>query len=195
MKKLVFASTNKHKIQEFKEILNDYEILSLNDIGFYDEIDETGTTTMENSKIKAVAVRDFLNKKGDNIPVVADDAGLFIESLNGAPGVYSARYAGNHDNEANRQLVLKNMQGKENRNAYFECTICYADENEVREFTGRTYGKITTEKIGSDVFGYDCLFFSDDLKKTFGQATDDEKNSVSHRGRAVEMLKDWLSKK
>lgn len=193
MEKIVFASTNKHKIHEVKEILSNYEVLSLADIGFTEEIDETGTTTAENSKIKALAVRKFLNEKGDfETPVLADDAGLFIESLNGEPGVYSARYAGNHDNEANRQKVLKNMQGKENRTAYFECTICYAGKDVIKEFVGRTYGKITTEKIGSDAFGYDCLFFSDDLHKTFGQATDDEKNSVSHRGRALELLKEWL---
>lgn len=193
MKKIVFASTNKHKIQEVKEILSDYEVLSLADIGFNDEIDETGTTTAENSKIKALAVRQFLDNNGErNVAVIADDAGLFVESLNGEPGVYSARYAGNHDDEANRQKILKNMQGKENRTAYFECTICYADENQVKEFTGRTYGQITTEKIGSDAFGYDCLFLSDDLHKTFGQSTDDEKNSVSHRGRALKLLKDWL---
>lgn len=193
MEKIVFASTNKHKIHEVKEILSNYDVLSLADIGFTEEIDETGTTTAENSKIKALAVRKFLNEKGDfETPVLADDAGLFIESLNGEPGVYSARYAGNHDNEANRQKVLKNMQGKENRTAYFECTICYAGKDVIKEFVGRTYGKITTEKIGSDAFGYDCLFFSDDLHKTFGQATDDEKNSVSHRGRALELLKEWL---
>ena len=193
MEKIVFASTNKHKIHEVKEILSNYDVLSLADIGFTEEIDETGTTTAENSKIKALAVRKFLNEKGDfETPVLADDAGLFIESLNGEPGVYSARYAGNHDNEANRQKVLKNMQGKENRIAYFECTICYAGKDVIKEFVGRTYGKITTEKIGSDAFGYDCLFFSDDLHKTFGQATDDEKNSVSHRGRALELLKEWL---
>lgn len=193
MKKIVFASTNKHKIHEVKEILSNYDVLSLADIGFTEEIDETGTTTAENSKIKALAVRKFLNEKGDfETPVLADDAGLFIESLNGEPGVYSARYAGNHDNEANRQMVFKNMQGKENRTAYFECTICYAGKDVIKEFVGRTYGKITTEKIGSDAFGYDCLFFSDDLHKTFGQATDDEKNSVSHRGRALELLKEWL---
>lgn len=193
MGKIVFASTNKHKIHEVKEILSNYDVLSLADIGFTEEIDETGTTTAENSKIKALAVRKFLNEKGDfETPVLADDAGLFIESLNGEPGVYSARYAGNHDNEANRQKVLKNMQGKENRTAYFECTICYAGKDIIKEFVGRTYGKITTEKIGSDAFGYDCLFFSDDLHKTFGQATDDEKNSVSHRGRALELLKEWL---
>lgn len=193
MEKIVFASTNKHKIHEVKEILSNYDVLSLADIGFTEEIDETGTTTAENSKIKALAVRKFLNEKGDfETPVLADDAGLFIESLNGEPGVYSARYAGNHDNESNRQKVLKNMQGKENRTAYFECTICYAGKDVIKEFVGRTYGKITTEKIGSDAFGYDCLFFSDDLHKTFGQATDDEKNSVSHRGRALELLKEWL---
>lgn len=193
MEKIVFASTNKHKIHEVKEILSNYDVLSLADIGFTEEIDETGTTTAENSKIKALAVRKFLNEKGDfETPVLADDAGLFIESLNGEPGVYSARYAGNHDNESNRQKVLKNMQGKENRTAYFECTICYAGKDIIKEFVGRTYGKITTEKIGSDAFGYDCLFFSDDLHKTFGQATDDEKNSVSHRGRALELLKEWL---
>lgn len=192
MKKIVFASSNKHKLQEIRDILSGYEILSLKDIEFSSEIDETGDTTQENSEIKSRAVYQYLISKGLDYPVIADDAGLFIESLNGEPGVHSARYAADHDEEQNRQKVLSKLAGVTNRTAYFECCICYIYGDVVKHFIGRTYGQITTEKIGSDAFGYDCLFLSDDLKKTFGQASEDEKNGVSHRGRAAEALKKWL---
>ena len=192
MKTIVLATSNNHKLKEMRSILSGYEVLSLKDIGFSAEIDETGETTQENSEIKAKAVFEYCKEKGLDYCVIADDAGLFIESLNGEPGVHSARYAADHGEEQNRQKVLSKLEGIENRKAYFECNICYIYKNEIKHFVGRTYGEITKEKIGSDAFGYDCLFFSDDLQKTFGQATDDEKNSVSHRGRAAIMFKNWL---
>ncbi len=194
MKTLVLASNNKHKIKEVKTILGEYNILSLEELGYYDDIVENGSSTEENSEIKTKAILKFCKDKGLNYAVIADDTGLFINALGGEPGVYSARYAGNHNDESNRQKVLKNMQGKKDRTAYFECNICYGDSKNILHFVGRTYGKITEEKIGNESFGYDCLFLSDDLGKTFGEASETEKDSVSHRGRALEKLKVWLNK-
>ena len=173
-------------------MLKDYEILSLDDIGFVGDIEETGKTATENAKIKAIAIKNLLVEKNIDIPVIADDSGLFVAALGGEPGVNSARYAGDHNDEANRQKLLKNLQGRMDRNAHFECAICYASKTETKVFIGRTYGEITTEKIGDESFGYDCLFYSADLKKTFGEATEAEKDAVSHRGRAVQQLVNWL---
>lgn len=195
MQKIVLATKNNHKLTEFRAMLENVEILSLKDIGFNEEIDETGDTLEENSKIKADAVREFLKKQNLDLPVVADDSGLFIVALDGAPGVHSARYALDHDDEGNRQEVLKNMQGVKDRTAYYECCLCYEDSDETKYFSGKTMGQITTEKIGDESFCYDCLFHSDDLNKTFGEATEKEKDSVSHRGRAVQKFKEWLAEK
>ena len=193
MRKLILASTNKHKIVEIKSILGDeVELLSLADIGFVGDIEENGTSCNENAKIKARAVREFCDKNAIDIPVIAEDTGLFVPSLGGEPGVRSARYAGNHDDEANRQKLLTNLENKMDRNAYFETVLCYLSGAEMKLFVGRTYGTITTEKIGNEAFGYDCLFKSSDLGKTFGEATEAEKSAVSHRGRAVEGLKKFL---
>lgn len=196
MKTLILASTNKHKIAEIKSILGEeVELLSLADIGFVGEIDETGKTCNDNAKIKALAVREFCKHKGIDIPVIAEDTGLFVPALGGEPGVMSARYAGNHDDEANRQKLLANLANKMDRNAYFETVLCYLSSTEMRLFVGRTYGTIATEKIGDESFGYDCLFKSADLGKTFGEATEAEKSAVSHRGRAVDGLKKFLDTK
>ena len=191
MNKIVLASNNQHKIKEFKEILKDYEILSLNDIEYYDEIEETGETFEENSLLKAKTIHDFLKEKGLEYIVVADDSGLCCEALNGAPGVYSARYAGNHNDQANRDKLRKELKDKDHT-AYFNCTIVvyYPDETH-KVFVGKTYGTIIEEEKGDKSFGYDCIFLSKDLNKTFGEATEEEKNSVSHRGRAIgEILKE-----
>ncbi len=194
MEKLVLASANKHKIEEFNELLGgQYKILSLADIGFNREIDETGSTLVQNAKIKAETVREFLRENGQDYPVIADDSGLFIHVLGGEPGVYSARYAGSHDDQANRDKVLSKMENKLDRTANFECVICYMSRTDTKLFIGRTYGEITTEEIGDTSFGYDCIFKSADLNKTFGEATAKEKNSVSHRSRAAEQFKKWLT--
>jgi len=188
MKTIVLASNNKHKIKEFKEMLPEYNILSLSDINYTEEIEETGKTFEENSLIKAKTIHDYL--KNDYI-VIADDSGLCCEALNGEPGVYSARYAGNHDNQANRDKLRKELKDK-NRDAYFNCTIVvYYPDDTYKVFNGKTYGTITDDERGDTSFGYDCIFLSKDLNKTFGEATEEEKNSVSHRGRAIEnMLKE-----
>lgn len=192
METIVLASNNAHKLKEFREILSNFKVLSLNDINFTTDIDETGLTFEENALIKAKTISEFLKEKSLNYMVIADDSGLSVDSLNGAPGVYSARYAGNHNDKANRDKLISELKNNKNRSAYFTCAIavCYPD-GKTKTYIGKTYGEITTEELGKTDFGYDCIFYSSDLHKTFGQATEDEKNEVSHRGRAIqEMLKD-----
>ena len=191
MKTIVLASNNKHKLKEFKEILTDYNIITLNDIEYFDDIEETGETFEENALIKAKTIHDYIKGKKLDYIVVADDSGLCVNSLGGAPGIYSARYAGVHgDNQANRDKLQKDLENKDRR-AYFICTIvAYYPNGEYKTFVGKTYGNISKEELGRKDFGYDCIFYSDDLNKTFGQATEEEKNSVSHRSRAIrEMIK------
>ncbi len=190
---MILATKNNHKITEIKAMIKGYELLSLDDIGFVGDIEETGTTATENAKIKAMAVRDFCVEHGIDYPVIADDSGLYVSALNGEPGVNSARYAGDHNDEANRQKLLKNLEGRMDRTAFFECAICYATRDKMKMFVGRTYGEITSEKIGDESFGYDCLFYSSDLQKTFGEATEKEKDAVSHRGRAIASLVEYLN--
>jgi len=191
MKTIVLASNNKNKVKEFKEIFSDYNVLLLNDIGFTDEIEETGETFLENAFIKAKTIHLFLKDKNLDYDVVSDDSGLCVEALNGAPGVYSARYAGIHGNDdENIRKLLKELEGKDNRKAYFICFIVlYKSNGKYYDVEGKIYGTITNEKIGDDSFGYDPVFLSDDLGKTFGEASSEEKNKVSHRGRAIKQLK------
>lgn len=189
--KIVLASNNEHKLKEFKKILKDYEVVSLSDIGFTDDIEETGSTFLENALLKANAIRDFLGTNNKSI-IIAEDSGLCVDSIGGEPGIYSARYSGEHGNSRlNREKLIKNLQGKD-RKAYFLCMIVvlYPDGN-YKSFEGKTYGNIIDEERGNTGFGYDSIFLSDDLGKTFGEATEEEKNSVSHRERAIEkMLKE-----
>lgn len=193
MKKIVLASNNIHKVKEIKEILNDVEILTLNDIEYYDEIEETGTTFLENALIKARTISEYLKSKNLDYDVLADDSGLCSLALNGAPGVYSARYAGEpSDSKANRNKLINELKDK-NKEAYFNCTLVLYHNNDTYEYKeGKTYGKIIDEELGDTSFGFDCIFMSDDLGKTFGQATDEEKNKVSHRYRALEQIKELL---
>lgn len=181
--KLVAATTNAGKLKDLRVLLTDFEIVSAADVGFLDDVEETGETFMENALLKARTVC-----RATGLPALADDSGLCVDALNGAPGVYSARYSG-QGMVANRQLLLKNLQGQTNRAAHFHCAMAlvYPDG---REYTaeGETHGVITTEERGQSGFGYDCLFLSDDLGKTFGEATIEEKNAVSHRGRALKQL-------
>lgn len=191
MKKMVLASNNEHKLKEFKEILTDYDIITLNDIGYTEDIEETGTTFEENALIKAKVIHDYLQTKNLDYDVIAEDSGLCVDSLNGAPGVFSARYAGGHGNsQANREKLLKELEGKD-RSAYFiSIVVIYYKNDTYKTFVGKTHGVITYEEKGKKDFGYDCIFYSNDLKKVFGEASEDEKNGVSHRARAIkEMLK------
>ena len=199
---IVLASSNKHKIQEIGDMFStnqatkDIKILSLRDIEFFGDIEETGETFLENSLIKAKAINEYLKSKNLNYMVLADDSGLAVDALDGAPGVYSARFAGEHgDNEANRVKLLKELENKGDRSAKFVCTLVLMQPNgEYISCVGETFGRITHEEIGNREFCYDCLFYSNDLKKTFGESTEEEKNSVSHRGRAVQKLIKELEK-
>ena len=193
MKTIVLASNKKHKKEEFKDILKEFEILSLKDINFNDEIEENGKDFKENALIKAKTIHNFLKKQNKDYIVISDDSGLCVESLNNEPGIYSARYAGIHGNDQeNRNKLLKKLKGKD-RNAFFNCTlVLYYPDEKYEYFEGKTYGYITKEELGKKEFGYDCIFYSNDLNKTFGQATEQEKNSVSHRGRAIEKLLEYL---
>ena len=190
MATIVLASNNQHKIKEFKEIFKNDTILSLNDIGFNDDIEENGQTFFDNALIKAQTIHLYLKSKNLNYTVISDDSGLCVNSLDGAPGVYSARYSSDHNPKANRDKLLKELENKTNRSAYFECCLIkYSFDGTYVSATGRTYGYILTEERGDTSFGYDCIFFSDDLNKTFGEATKEEKNAVSHRKKAIEELK------
>ncbi len=181
-KTLVVATGNAHKLREIAQIFPDFEVISQKQAGFCEQVEETGTTFAENALIKARAACSALG-----LPVLADDSGLCVSALGGAPGVYSARYCGHHgDDKGNRSLLLENMQGKTDRTAYFCCAIAVVFP-EGKEWTaeGKTYGRILEAEDGNGGFGYDPIFFSDDLQKSFGVATAEEKNTVSHRYRAL----------
>lgn len=189
MKKIVIATKNKGKVNDFKAIFQPlgYEVVSMLDVAPDMEIDETGQTFEDNAKLKAEALAQNLN-----MIVIADDSGLEIDALNGEPGVYSARYAGNHDDEANIQKVLKNMENveMEKRTARFVCVIAIAGP-QMSTFTvkGTCEGLITNEKRGTNGFGYDPIFFVPELKKTMAEMTAEEKGAISHRGNAIRQLK------
>ena len=188
MKKLVVASNNKGKIAEIKQILSDYEVLSIKDCGIEIDVEENGVTFQENALIKAKALYELTK-----LPTIADDSGLVVEALDGAPGVYSARYAGDgHDDSANNQLLLKNLQDKSNRNAKFVSAIAYYDGEKTVYGNGEVHGVILKELKGNGGFGYDPLFFCTEINKSFGEATAEEKNSVSHRYRALVDLREKL---
>jgi XTP/dITP diphosphohydrolase len=188
--KLVVATGNAHKLREISQIFTEYEVISQKQAGFDEDVEETGVTFEENALIKARAASKALG-----VIALADDSGICVNALGGAPGVYSARYCGYHgDDKANRDLLLKNLVGVADRTAYFESAIAlvYPNGKEVVAH-GRTYGKILFAEDGEGGFGYDCLFFSDDLQKSFGQATAEEKNAVSHRFRGLMDLKEKLN--
>ncbi len=184
---IVAATGNAHKLREIRAIFADKTILSEKEAGFSGEIEETGETFLENALIKARAVC-----KATGLPALADDSGLCVDALGGAPGVRSARYSGGGDAD-NRALLLKNLAGVSDRRAHFNCAVALVCPDG-RELTaeGRTEGSILTEERGEHGFGYDSLFFSVDLNKSFAEADEAEKNAVSHRGRALKRLEELL---
>ena len=187
--KLVFATNNKHKLEEVRAILgNKIEILSLNEIDCHDDIPETADTLEGNALIKA---RYIYEKFG--VDCFADDTGLEVEVLNGEPGVYSARYAGEECNpEANMYKLLQNLTGKNNRNAQFRTVIALIIKGEEKLFNGIVKGTISNEKMGNAGFGYDPIFIPEGFSESFAQMTSDMKNSISHRYRATEELSNYL---
>ena len=187
-KRLVLASGNAHKIKEIQDMLPEFEVVGYKSLGFDFEIEEDGKTFYENALIKAKAVSDALN-----LPALADDSGICVDVLDGAPGIYSARYAGDGDDVHNNELLLKNLEGEKNRKAKFVCCmVMYFPDGKIVTATGETHGSILYSAEGQNGFGYDPIFFSDDLGKSMGIATKDEKNSVSHRFRAIRELKNKL---
>lgn len=189
--KLVFATNNKHKLQEVRDILgNRVEVLSLSDINCHDDIPETADTLQGNAIMKAQYIYEKFG-----VDCFADDTGLEVEALNGEPGVYSARYAGDgHDSEANMNKLLQNLTGENNRRAQFRTVIALIIKGEENTFDGIVKGEITEEKRGDSGFGYDPIFIPEGFSKSFAQMTNEEKNSISHRFRATEKLNDYLKK-
>lgn len=203
--KLIIATNNSHKLEEIRSMLDGkMEVLSLNDIGLDADIEENGTTIRENSHIKAAFVANYLRRTGYEHPytVIADDTGLLVEALDGEPGVHTARYAGKEgesDSEANMRLLLKNLEGKENRRAWFYTVITMMEEKvpyltKVKYFAGKVGGTILTEKHGSEGFGYDPVFMPDGYDKSFAELGAEIKNRISHRAKAVKELVEYLSK-
>ena len=187
--KLVFATNNENKLKEVQEMLmNSIEILSLKDIKCFDEIEETETTLEGNAKLKA----DYITKNfGYNC--FADDTGLEVESLNGKPGVYSARFAGEPRNsENNMKKLLSELENKTNRNAQFRTSICLNIDTKQFIFEGICKGEILTKKQGEKGFGYDPIFKPNKYDTSFAEMSSKEKNKISHRGIAIQELVKFL---
>jgi XTP/dITP diphosphohydrolase len=187
--RLVFATNNKHKLEEMRAILGGkVELLSLADIDCHDDIPETADTLEGNALIKA---RYIYDKYGCSC--FADDTGLEVDALDGEPGVYSARYAGeNNDSEANMRKLLQNLTGKSERSAQFRTVIALIIEGEEFLFDGIVRGRISEERMGSAGFGYDPIFVPDGYEESFAQMTAEQKNAISHRSRAASALNDYL---
>jgi len=192
MKKLVFATNNAHKLEEVKAILEpEYQIVSLKELGCFDDIPETEKTLDGNALLKAHYIFD---KYG--VDCFADDTGLEVKALNGDPGVYSARYAGEENNaQKNMKKLLKNLTGVESREACFRTVIALIESGEVRFFEGKIEGKIAEVSKGTAGFGYDPVFIPDGYQLSFAELGLVEKNKISHRALAVEKLTKYLKSK
>lgn len=189
-KKLVFASNNAHKLHEIKEILgNDYDILSLEDINCHTDIPETADTLEGNAHLKASYIFEHYH-----INCFADDTGLEVDALNGAPGVYSARYGGGkgHDSAANRKKLLENIADNSDKKARFRTVICLIENGEEHFFEGEVNGQIIQEERGTSGFGYDPIFVPDGYTETFAELGEKIKNKISHRARALAKLCEYL---
>ena len=189
---LVFATNNDHKLREVCQMLPaEIEVKSLNDIGLHEDIPETALTLEGNAELKA----RYVSERFGGCDVFADDTGLEVEALNGAPGVFSARYAGpGHDSAANMARLLREMEGKDNRRARFRTVIALIRNGQLQTVEGIVNGTIALAPQGNDGFGYDPVFIPDETPgRSFAQMTPDEKNAISHRGRAMQALKRILS--
>ena len=189
MKRIVFATNNAHKLSEVKAVLGDgYELVTLREVGITEDIPETGATLDENASIKA---RYVYERTG--LDCFADDTGLEVEALGGAPGVHSARYATDgHDFAANNAKLLRELAGKENRSARFRTGISLISNGVEEQVEGIVEGTIATSLSGSEGFGYDPLFIPEGYDKSFAEMTAEQKNAISHRGRAVAALVEIL---
>lgn len=185
---LVLASNNPGKIKEIRAILPGFTLLSLSDIGFNRDIEEPFHTFRDNALIKARTIAEFSGKD-----VMSDDSGICIEALNGAPGVFSARYAGEpKSDERNLQKALTELQGVHNRSAYYVAVICLIREGSAHFFEGYCRGRIAHEPVGDGGFGYDPIFIPDGYDQTFGELPPDIKHRLSHRGAALRKMAAFL---
>lgn len=181
---LIFASHNENKVKEIRAILPEsIRLLSLNDIGFQEEIEETGNTLEENAQIKAETI---YKKTGKN--VFADDSGLFVEALDGAPGVFSARYAGTGNAKDNIRKLIGELENHENRKASFQAVFCIILKDEIHFLKGKIDGEIVDEEKGTEGFGYDPVFIPNGYEITFAEMNSELKNQISHRAKAVQKL-------
>ena len=189
MEDIVIASTNKGKINDFKVIFPDFNVIGIAEIIEDFDVEETGDTFEANAKLKSEAATKALNKR-----VIADDSGLEVFALDGEPGVYSARYAGtDKDDDANIDKLLTQLGDETDRSAQFVCVISMSTPGEETvQFKGTVQGEITLSKIGEHGFGYDPIFYLDDKNKTMAQLSAEEKSEVSHRGKAIEKLRQYL---
>lgn len=187
--KLILATNNSHKVEEIQHFLGDkFELLTLDQVGFEGDIDETGTTLSENSLLKA----EYIYQKYQQ-NCLADDSGLEVFSLNNEPGVYSARYAGHQrSHEDNMNLLLENLANKTDRSAQFRTVITLIIDGKINQFEGIVKGKIILEKLGNQGFGYDPIFVPDGYERTFAEMTLNEKSSLSHRTRAIQKMIEFL---
>lgn len=199
MKRLILASNNQKKIKEMKEILKDlnFEVKSLENENINIDVVEDGMTFEENAKKKAKEIYEFLLRRGDkDFVVLADDSGLAVDYLGGEPGIYSARYCGEHGNDKkNNEKLLNNLKGisRENRDAKFVCELAmFTDKGKYFRVKGEVHGYIIEELHGEGGFGYDPIFFYEPLRKTFAELAPEEKNKISHRGVALRELKHIL---
>ncbi|WP_394674760.1 RdgB/HAM1 family non-canonical purine NTP pyrophosphatase [uncultured Chryseobacterium sp.] len=185
---LLVATHNQHKKEEIQQILgHDFVVKSLTDYGIHEEIVEDGDSFNANALIKA---KYCFEKTG--IPSLGDDSGLVVESLDGRPGIFSARYAGDHDFAKNIARVLGEMEGVENRKAYFITVLCYYDDQGARYFEGRVHGNLLLENKGFKGFGYDPIFVPDGYGMTFAEMNPEDKNRISHRKQALDLFLDFL---
>nr|WP_121489669.1 RdgB/HAM1 family non-canonical purine NTP pyrophosphatase [Chryseobacterium sp. 7] len=185
---LLVATHNEHKKEEIQQILgSDCVVKSLTDYNIHEEIVEDGDSFHANALIKA---KYCFEKTG--VPSLGDDSGLVVESLDGRPGIFSARYAGDHDFAKNIEKVLEEMQGIENRTAYFITVLCYYDENGAQYFEGRVHGNLLTENKGFKGFGYDPIFVPAGYDRTFAEMDPADKNKISHRKQALDLFMDFL---
>ncbi len=188
---IVVATNNKGKLRELGEMLSDFNILSQQDVGAFVDVEETGTTYEENALLKARAVREYTDKY-----IIADDSGLEVDVLNGEPGLYSARYAGDNTTpDQGMAKLLENLKpyAPEEKTAHFiSCIVLIEPDGTERSFYGRCDGLITDTKMGDGGFGFDPIFWFSEYNKTFAQLTPDEKNAVSHRHKALVSLKEYL---
>ena len=190
MKELILASNNLHKVDEIKSILKDYNVLTLKDIGYFDEIEENGSTFEENALIKARAISKFSGKTA-----IADDSGLSIDLLDGRPGVYSARYSKEQTDEKNIEKVLYELNGQHSKSKFVSVIAYVTPDGIEKTFRGECHGEIILEQRGNNGFGYDPIFYVPSLKKTFAEITCEEKNSISHRRQSLEKFSNYLREK